>query len=350
MYAICFIRIFLPMDNRFSIIIDTRIMKPVIDVLFFDSISAGEMKLYIYQIIIFIYLLVVGIKICHMAVKYRKSRFLLLTAERINSTRTLEIFNKVQHRYNSRFDVEILELKGLNSPISFGIKKKQIIFPTGYIDSLTDQDLYNIFTHEYNHLRNHDTLYKIVVRTFTCFLFWNPFIYFLNREIEQLLELRCDQVSTCESSYTEKKSYLGSILTILKKVKDDNAKSTVIQNSMLSFSLVSADESFIKERFDFVVHQPKKGMGIEDYIVIFTVFLAVALSYSFNLQALYEPEHEDIVTSADTYEIDFGLDCLHINQREADNSYIELHDGSRVIVDDDSLYYWKKNNGRIIYE
>ena len=73
-----------------------------------------------------------------------------------------------------------------------------------------------MFRHELCHFLSRDLWIKVGFQVIGCVLWWNPVMPLLKRNVEQLLELRCDQ-KVCRRLSAEKQlSYMETLSVLMK--------------------------------------------------------------------------------------------------------------------------------------
>ena len=146
---------------------------------------------------------------------------------------------------------------------------------------------------------------------------WNPVVYLLKRDLEQLIELRCDSSVSRRLSKQQRAEYLRTMLSTLQHACAQ--KQTPYSTTAFSYKHADYD---IKERFDAVMHGESKLSHIP--MVVCTLLLFVSLfriSYAFQLQPLYNTP-----PSTETNTID--LHPQHtILRKEFDGTYQLYLDG-----------------------
>lgn len=76
------------------------------------------------------------------------------------------------------------------SPLLIGFVHSIIILPT---TDLSEEDFYYTILHELTHYKRKDMFYKWLVQLTVCLHWFNPFVYLMERETNQLCELSCDE-------------------------------------------------------------------------------------------------------------------------------------------------------------
>lgn len=189
-------------------------------------------------------------------------------------------FQEIQAQSKQKICVSGYIVKNLRSPFSLGVFRKIIVLPD---EAYSDEHLRYILLHEYTHFLYHDTLLKTLVEIFCIMFWWNPVVYLLKKDLEQLIELRCDRSVSRRLSKQQRAEYLRTILSALQHACAK--KQTPYSATAFSYSHADYD---IKERFDAVMHDERKLSHIP--MVVCTLLLFVSLfriSYAFQLQPAY---------------------------------------------------------------
>lgn len=171
-------------------------------------------------------------------------------------------------------------------PKVIGVIKAYIYLPE---ISVSDDELKLILYHEYQHFKGHDLLIKVFYLILLAFFWWNPVVLVFQKEVDNLLELRCDAAITKKMNSEERLAYLHTILSVIKqtvleeKKYQENAASLVKQN----------DKGFLQQRFEVIINEEKKvsKMKLATLLVIIITF---TLSYFVIIQPAYYPLESDI--------------------------------------------------------
>lgn len=100
----------------------------------------------------------------------------------------------------------------VHSPLLLGVLRPILLLPAG---KLTEEQLKNVLSHEMTHLKRNDMLVKWFVVLIKSIHWFNPFVYVIDRQIEQECEISCDITATGHMSGEEKKAYADTILMFL---------------------------------------------------------------------------------------------------------------------------------------
>ncbi|MCI8969458.1 MAG: M56 family metallopeptidase [Lachnospiraceae bacterium] len=104
----------------------------------------------------------------------------------------------------------------LNSPITVGLVRKQMILPFA---DYTDIELHMIYEHELMHIKKGDLSWRIFALVTSWIHWFNPVIYPLMREMDCLQEMICDLSISIDNAHYTKKEYAA----FLVRLTDQNA-------------------------------------------------------------------------------------------------------------------------------
>jgi len=99
-----------------------------------------------------------------------------------------------------------------HTPMLIGIIKPTIVLP--HIQ-LEDEELNMILDHELVHYKRKDILYKIIGFIANAVHWYNPVVYALNRQLNILCELSCDEKVALKMDAEDRKFYGETILQVL---------------------------------------------------------------------------------------------------------------------------------------
>mgnify|MGYP005752906807 CR=1 len=207
------------------------------------------------------------------------------------------MLEQIQKQHDHTMDIELWKSADVDIPMGVGIFKKRILIPNSDYSSM---ELSCILCHEYTHFRNHDIETKVLLQILCCVFWWNPCSYLLLREIEQILEIRCDLAVTKAMEKKEKSAYLETILRILQEGMGKKDSKSKLPAAML-FQQGKINE--VLERFQIVkdVEKSKRSIISRCMVVAFLCFLLCG-SYLVQFQAVFPPPLiENGVTETDIY-------------------------------------------------
>lgn len=80
----------------------------------------------------------------------------------------------------------------IDSPMTVGILKPIIYFPTGLISGFTSEELDTILRHELTHIKHHDYLINTILVIIETLFFFNPFVLVMIGDLRREMEYVCD--------------------------------------------------------------------------------------------------------------------------------------------------------------
>lgn len=147
------------------------------------------------------------------------------------------------------------------TPMLIGILRPAIIIPD---ISFNENQLKYIFLHELAHFKRFDIEIKWLTMLVTSLHWFNPFMYFIKKEINHACELACDETVIKNLNSLEKQAYGDTLISIVSKKKYSTGP---LQATM------SEDKSILKERLISIMKYSRKSKTI----IITSVILFVGI-------------------------------------------------------------------------
>jgi len=218
------------------------------------------------NLIFFLWLMVALILFISKVSEYRNFiKYLRAGQEEITQ---LDLWEKLGH------EMEALKLKKtvalysnplISSPMLIGFFHPCILLPSA---ELSDIHFQNTIRHELIHYKQKDMFYKWLVQFTICLHWFNPLVYVMQREINRLCELSCDEAVIQSLDQKGKKQYGETLL-------DAISRGNSMKNSLASVML-NEEKDLLKERLDAIMKFKKKTKTGIVGSIIFTLFLCVA--------------------------------------------------------------------------
>ena len=114
-------------------------------------------------------------------------------------------------QYTTR-KVKVRRGEWIPSPMLLGVFRPVLLLP---MRELNDEQLHYVLSHEMTHLKRHDMLMKWFMVLVKSVHWFNPLVYWLEKQVEQECEISCDIAVTSQLSATQKKAYADTILMFL---------------------------------------------------------------------------------------------------------------------------------------
>lgn len=135
----------------------------------------------------------------------------------------------------------------VSCPMIVGIIKPTIIFPASMEYS---PKLIPVVMHELIHYKRMDLLFKLFQLVISIVHWFNPIVYIMNNSFEKWCEISCDEIVAENMSYTDRKEYGNTILSIIERVNE--------APNFLCFYLCS-DKKYIKRRLGMMLNMKKEN-------------------------------------------------------------------------------------------
>lgn len=222
--------------------------------------------------------------------------------------------------------VNVCMCSQIDTPIGLGLFKRWIYLPD---EEYTTEELFYIMAHEYMHFRNRDGVVKLLTLLLCCIFWWNPAVYLLRKDVDQILEIKCDVNVTQDFSKKERLEYLLTIVRTLKGEPQPKSDSS----SLMATGLVSRKEhDDIRERFELITKAAKR-IGLR-YQAAFLglVVLVTVFSYAFVLQSSFDPPVEDVYT--DDSVVEWNCEEMYILQHRDGTYSLVLENGMTQPISD----------------
>ncbi len=112
--------------------------------------------------------------------------------------------------------VELRELTGLPSPMTYGIVRPVILVPRGFDWSDRAGAAYVLY-HEYTHIRRFDAALKLLMAAALCLHWFNPLVWVMYFLLDRDLELACDEAVLRYYGPGRRRSYAETIIGMEEK-------------------------------------------------------------------------------------------------------------------------------------
>ena len=185
--------------------------------------------------------------------------------------------------------ISIIVSPDVGTPFVTGIFKAWIYLPEMH---MPDDKLEMVLRHEYQHFKSCDFLIKAFYLMLSVVFWWNPFVHIFQRDLDALLEIRCDEAVTKHMNQSEKTAYLETLVHIMKHIKSRNATNPA--SAPTGFALVRTvdRDEFIAQRFRLITSNKKStGRQIISVVLVVLIFLA---SFMVIIQPAHNMPAEDM--------------------------------------------------------
>jgi len=288
-YILCIIRLLLPIDFSFTTGVDLKgVFTDIWSFLFDTRFLMFTKEFSIVDIVITIVFGISIWKLCFFLIHYNLMLYKLTALPICNSEQVKVVSSRIRSMGYDLHPEMILYSGFLHTPYTIGVIKKRIILPSL---KFSDKELYYILLHEVTHIRRQDLLKKIFLQLLFCIFWWVPCHTQVIKDIQQILEIHCDNAVIHNMAQKEIGCYMETILSCLKKVSLGRT-----DKSILAFTLIERRKDIL-ERFQLITSsdvRPKKFSTLFLAIlalIVFLTYLAVPFPY-------YENDYSQINSEA----------------------------------------------------
>lgn len=301
LYLFCLGRMFFSVELPFTIALSApSLMNPVFnfqetDILMLDrSVSISKILLIIWAIgTVFL--------LTRFLIRYYQGKREIDKIPKQENQSIQGVLNELQRENTHQYQIQVLCCPGLSTPCGIGLLRRQILLPS---QEYTEEELFHILRHELQHFQTHDLLVKWMIRVFQCLFWWNPLVYLLGKDLDQVLEIKCDLSVIKGYSRKETAAYMRTIKNQLERLMDREKAAPLGSVAFVGNFAISN----VEERFSYIAKslKPNKWKELSKPVFI-ALFLALIIgSYSIVLQSSFqEPEvdengnHIDYMTQDD---------------------------------------------------
>ena len=274
------------------------------------------------------------------------SYLIFLKNQRINyiSDTNIEI-DEVIKKLCNEMEIKNVEYRisnDISTPMTIGILSKKIIFPKQILEN---NEYEFIIKHELFHIKNKDIEYKFLLLVLSSIYWFNPIIYLFVNQVDEILELNCDEYVLQGKEQACRIEYAEILLNQIEKNRNKEYK----------FSMNFANRrKNIMRRFSSIVDKSKKK-SIISITTISIILIAISLVLvlcipNINFASIQENILENTVThnevSAENNISLNKVDDENILNNETKNELIlnEVTEESTLIVEQDKEKVQDENN------
>ncbi len=154
---------------------------------------------------------------------------------------------------------------------------------------LSREELKYILRHELSHFAGRDAWVKLFIGIFQAIFWWNPLVYGLRKDLDYVLELRCDARAVRELSGEQRIGYVEAVCSVIRQAKGQDS---AMPNYALALS-GRYGKSMLVERMKLVLSQNTPARRLPAFFVCAMVLFLLA-SYAVVIQPASEPPVEEI--------------------------------------------------------
>lgn len=226
------------------------------------------------------------------------------------------------------------------SPLIIGIIRPTFLLPEREI---TPEQLKNVLAHEMTHLRRNDILYKWFANVVKCVHWFNPVIYFINKQINTDCEISCDLSVVKEMNKSQEKGYIETILSLLSQ---NNSKPEPLTTGM------TGNKKTLKRRF--IMIKTRKTVGkttcVLSTILAVMILVTTVLASGVLASEIFKKNEAENKPYIEVRHNGFLVRLENKPFSENDTLYLplrELFEKTGLLDDENSYIRW--DNGKILF-
>ncbi len=128
----------------------------------------------------------------------------------------LALFQQTGDELGIKREITLYQSRLIQSPLLIGGLKAIMVIPEDYTQL---HSLKYVFRHEYIHFKRHDILYKWLVQLTVCIHWFNPLVYIMSQQINNLCELSCDEAISRGLDTAGRMEYCNAIMSAVSAGK-----------------------------------------------------------------------------------------------------------------------------------
>ena len=194
----------------------------------------------------------------------KERRRLFEASEDITVKETLEALEAARTGLGIRRNIRYRWDPGLKVPLSIGVIRPILLLPK---QRYSDEEGRFIYEHELLHIKNYDTLFKLLGVLVTGLNWYNPLVYWLVRELGKVSESVCDEQIALNCGEEQRKMYAQLILQMVTVESGKGFKYTAPFGS---------SKENVKERISLMMKTRKLKAGMRVLAVCFTALTGLA--------------------------------------------------------------------------
>lgn len=344
LYVMCIIRMIVPVENvDFQHVIDDKIVYGTfLNTL--DYFNANEVFFsdVFWIVTLCIWAASVLIVALFKFLRYRRSVKYFKNAENCADEFTQFCFELAKKKKNIKKDVKLLVSDSINMPMSYGLLKPTVLLPTDFYE---ETELEQVLIHELCHIKNNDVLLHILIELYCCVFWWNPLTYLLKKDLEFLLEARCDRTVIKGGSKEDFINYTNALTYELARRGFNDEEDSEEADTALFFGnkkkKAKKNEALLIKRFELLDYEKKRKPKerILSALVLVAAAAVMFASYYFIWQPAADPSIEDLISGFDeSISKAIAENPDSIESIDENNSYIlKTKDGTYQLVYDDEV-------------
>ena len=229
------------------------------------------------------------------------------------------VAEKILREIDSECPIKIEYNLAIAEPFIKGLRHPVIYLPE---KECNEKELEFILMHEYLHWKRKDLWKKFIINIIGMIFWWNPLAYLLCKDLDQIIELNCDNAMSKKYSEMDTLYYLD---TLTYMAGGRRANFDEVSSNTLGF-VKKLEVRPLKQRFHYVMFKKddKRTQRKMNLFILGVSVIWFVASYYFILQPKYTMPQVELHQEDATFVSDDGNSYL---EEQKDGSYIFYYAG-----------------------
>lgn len=311
-------RMICPIEFPYTAVLPSKIIFPALFHFLITplDIFSKDMLISIFDIFIFIWMfgsIYLLLKYIHQLFRFHQT---MIDASVTSSIQILSCLDEIKKKKCITAKVKIIQSVDITVPMVTGFFQ-----PTIYLPEVTfsDEEINIILQHELTHFLHKDAWNKMLMYLLVVLFWWNPFIHLLKRDLNHILEIKCDLSLASRMNEEDKIHYLETMMNVVRFSKKMKLQSMPID----AIGLMEANrQTKLEQRFHLILgYEAKKWQRtVLNLLLCGFIVSSMAFSYLFVIQPEFSVEN---VTDEATFSITQENSYLVLNGDSTYALYVE---------------------------
>ncbi|NLV86802.1 MAG: M56 family metallopeptidase [Clostridiales bacterium] len=284
--SIGILRLFIPIESRFSIVLASNTIMPFLQrFLRAELFQINNIWIDRFEILIWIWLLGSFLYLLSIALRIAKLKRAVRRIPPEDNRQAVRVMNTIICSAKIRRQCRIIVSEDVATPMLVGYFKPTILLPCL---SLSDEELRYVLLHEWGHFTHKHLWTKLLFNILCALLWWNPLVYMMKANMDNILEISCDRLVVDGMDDSERVKYVESTTKVMRQMADK-----MPQLALSSVGFIAADTEAIVQRCELVLFPPKRFSSRTKYILGTAILCLTIFSYAFVVQPDTPPPIEE---------------------------------------------------------
>ena len=314
LYIFCTVRMLFPIEfpSHQKVICDTYLYSFLMNLY---AKSEDIHKKIVMAVILTIWIIGIIIAVVHKMREWNKVKGYLIKG----TSEGDGVAEKILREIDSECPIKIEYNLAIAEPFIKGLRHPVIYLPE---KECNEKELEFILMHEYLHWKRKDLWKKFIINIIGMRFWWNPLAYLLCKDLDQIIELNCDNAMSKKYSEMDTLYYLD---TLTYMAGGRRANFDEVSSNTLGF-VKKLEVRPLKQRFHYVMFKKddKRTQRKMNLFILGVSVIWFVASYYFILQPKYTMPQVEVYQEDASFVSDDGNSYL---EEQKDGSYIFYYAG-----------------------